>query len=83
MIQSKPVLTPHNAPEMHKELKSIMLELCSYRLEELKDIWSFLGGRYHPSLVIKVKGIVIDAQQVQGIGTRARSIGFFTRGKAS
>lgn len=82
MIQSKPVLNPHNAPEMNKKLNNIILEICSYRLEELKDIWSFLGGRYHPSLVIKIKGIVVDAQQVQAIGSRVRGFGFLTRGKA-
>ncbi len=73
LIQSKPVLTPVNVPQMDDKVDQLSLQMCSYRLEELKDIWSFLGGRYHPSIVLKVKGIIIDAQQVLHYGERAKS----------
>jgi hypothetical protein len=72
-VQSKPVLTPVNVPQMSDDIDQLTLQLCSYRLEELKDVWSFLGGRYHPSVVLKVKGIVIDAQQIQRYDERAKT----------
>ncbi|WCL53448.1 Pvc16 family protein [Gimibacter soli] len=71
MIRSQPVLTAANASAMPDDLDVLSLELCSFRLEDLKDVWSFLGGRYHPSIIVRLKGIVVDARQVRGLGTRA------------
>lgn len=42
------------------------VEIVSLSAEELNNVWSCMGGHYHPSVVCRIKGVVFDAGEVRG-----------------
>ncbi|MCR5568443.1 MAG: DUF4255 domain-containing protein [Paludibacteraceae bacterium] len=64
-IQSSPTF-------MHKGIL-YTIEIVSMSLQELNNVWSCLGGQYHPSLVCKIRRFVFDSTYMSRagrIGTR-------------
>lgn len=63
-FQAHPVMTPQNTPEMPAGLHQLSLEISNLRVEELGQIWGNLGGRYVPSVMFKMRSVMIDAGAV-------------------
>ena len=40
------------------------LEIMNISLQEMNDLWSLLGGHYYPSVLLKIRRINIDAEDV-------------------
>ena len=80
-FQAHPVMTPQNTPEMPAGLHQLSLEISNLRVEELGQIWGNLGGRYVPSVMFKMRSVMIDAGAVTTVvplatrpGTSARPV---------
>ncbi len=66
-FQSNPVFTPQNTPDMADGLSQLALEISNLRSEELGQLWGNLGGRYVPSVMYKMRSVMIDGQMVQRV----------------
>lgn len=60
-FQSHPVFTPARVPEMPKGLEKLTVEISNLRVEEVGQLWGNLGGRYVPSVMFKMRSVMIDA----------------------
>ncbi|MEM7490270.1 MAG: DUF4255 domain-containing protein, partial [Pseudomonadota bacterium] len=59
-FQSHPVFTPLTAPEMPPGLSQLTVEIANLGAEDVAQIWGNMGGRYLPSVLYKVRSVVID-----------------------
>ncbi|MEM7296088.1 MAG: DUF4255 domain-containing protein [Pseudomonadota bacterium] len=66
-FQSHPIFTPQNTPDMPPGLNHLSLEISNMKSEELGQIWGNLGGRYVPSVLYKMRSVVLDANTVQRV----------------
>ena len=60
-FQSKYVFDHANTPALDAGIDKLILEMISLNLEELQQLWSMLGGKYHPSVAYKMRMITIDS----------------------
>ena len=60
-FQTYPVMTRVNAPEMPAGLEQLSIEISNLRVEEMGQMWGNLGGRYVPSVMFKMRSVMIDS----------------------
>ncbi|TCP40175.1 DUF4255 domain-containing protein [Rhodovulum marinum] len=60
-FQATPVMTPQTTPEMPEGLGQLSVEISNLRVEELGQLWGNLGGRYVPSVMFKMRSVMIDS----------------------
>ena len=63
-FQATPLLTPANAPEMAVGIEQLSIEVANLRVEEVGQLWGNMGGRYVPSVMFKMRSVMIDANAV-------------------
>lgn len=61
-FQNKFVLDHINTTGMDAGIEKLILEMISLNLEQLQQLWSMLGGRYHPSVAYRVRMVTIDSE---------------------
>lgn len=44
------------------------VEIVTLSSQDLNNIWTMLGGQYYPSVVCKLRRLVIDAEEITGSG---------------
>ncbi len=72
-FQSKYVFNHSNTVNLDAGIERLILEMISLNLEQLQQLWSMLGGKYHPSVAYKVRMITIDSVTDQ-FGTAVKDI---------
>lgn len=60
-FQRKYVFDHGNTPGLDPGIEKLIVEMLSLNLEQLHQLWSMLGGKYHPSVVYRVRMIEIDS----------------------
>jgi hypothetical protein len=60
-FQKRYVFDHSNTPGLDTGIEKLILEMMSLNLEQLHQLWSMLGGKYHPSVVYKMRMITIDS----------------------
>lgn len=60
-FQNKYVFDHTNTTNLDPEIEKLILEMISLNLEQLQQLWSMLGGKYHPSVAYKMRMITIDS----------------------
>lgn len=60
-FQAYPVMTPQSTPDMPLGLGQLSFEIANLKVEEMGQMWGNLGGRYVPSVMFKMRSVVIDA----------------------
>ncbi len=65
-FQQKPVFNHSNTPSLDPGIEKLIVELLSFNLEQLYQMWSMLGGKYYPSVAYKVRMVTIDKDEGQG-----------------
>ena len=80
-FQIKYVFTPQNTPELQTinevsniNIEKIIFDWVNLNLEQVNQLWSFLGGHYMPSVVMKMRMFTIDEQQIQKEGLPIKEI---------
>jgi hypothetical protein len=63
-FQGRPVLDHQNTPEMDPRIERLVLEMENLGLSDLSNLWSILSGKYLPSVLYRVRMVVLDAGQV-------------------
>ncbi|WP_299507536.1 DUF4255 domain-containing protein [uncultured Roseobacter sp.] len=66
-FQANPVMTPRNTPDMPQGLSQLSLDISNLRVEEMGQMWGNLGGRYVPSVMFKMRSVMIDAGVVSEV----------------
>ena len=72
-FQAQPLLTTQSAPDLPTGIDRLSFELANLRIEEISQLWSNLGGRYVPSVLLKIRSCTLDADAVQTIEPAIRS----------
>jgi len=60
-FQNKSFFDHSNTPLLDAAIEKLTFEMVSLNLEQLQQLWSMLGGKYHPSIVYKVRMVTIDS----------------------
>ena len=58
-FQANPAFTPDGFPGLDARVEKLLLELQSLSYEQLNQIWAFVGGKQLPSVVYKVRMVVL------------------------
>jgi hypothetical protein len=61
-FQQKTFFDHANTPLLHAGIEKLTFEMVSLNMEQLQQLWSMLGGKYHPSIVYKVRMVTIDSE---------------------
>ncbi len=59
-FQNKYVFDHTNTLNLDLGIEKLILEMISFNLEQLHQLWSMLGGKYHPSVAYRMRMITID-----------------------
>ena len=60
-FQAKYVFDHLNTPNLDAGIEKLVLEMMSFNLDQLHQLWSMLGGKYHPSVAYKMRMITVDS----------------------
>ena len=50
-----------NTPVLDPGIEKLIMDLFSLNFEQLHQLWAMLGGRYHPSVIYRMRMITIDS----------------------
>jgi hypothetical protein len=59
-FQQNRVISKENAPTLDPKIEKLIIELYSPNFEQLNHLWAMLGGKYMPSVLYKVRLLMID-----------------------
>ena len=60
-FQNKYVFDHTNTPLLDAGIDKLILEMISFNMEQLQQLWSMLGGKYHPSVAYRIRMITVDS----------------------
>lgn len=67
-FQAHPSFTPSEYPALDAAIDRLSVELLSYGPEQLNQLWAYIGTKYLPSAVYRVRLLVLQDAEPQGIG---------------
>ena len=67
-FQAHPSFTPEEYPALPAEIEKLNVELLSYGPEQLNQLWAYLGAKYLPSAIYRVRMVVLQDKSPRGIG---------------
>ena len=73
-FQAHPVFDRRSSPEMPAELERLVLDIENLGTQELSHLWGVLGGRYLPSVLYRMRTVVIIPEGVAGEVEPARAL---------
>lgn len=71
-FQQQQVFNHQNSPELDPAIDKIIVDVENVKNHELSNLWSMYGAKYVPSVVYKVRMVVIDSKAVQAQVGRAQ-----------
>lgn len=66
VFQNQYVFDRTTTPSVPVGIEKLALEMISLTLEQLHQLWSMLGGKYHPSIAYRMRMVTIDSVSDQG-----------------
>ncbi len=66
-FQARPIFTPADNPGLPAGVDRLAIDLLSYGPEQLNQMWACLGAKYLPSVVYRLRMVVL--QDMEPIGT--------------
>ena len=61
-LQTHPAFTDAEYPGLDPRIEKLTLELQSPTYEQLNQIWAFIGGKQLPSIIYKVRMVVLEPE---------------------
>lgn len=61
-----------STPYFEWEGQTYTIEMITLSSQDINNVWTTLGGQYYPSVVCKLRRIVLDSEDVTGAGKTAR-----------
>lgn len=71
-FQGKPSFNAQNSPGFPAEMEKLSMELVNLSIQEINNVWAILGAKYMPSVVYKMRMLVL---QENWISERSRAVG--------
>ena len=65
-FQRRPVFDHSTTPGLDKRIERLTLEIENLEFQELSNLWAVIGGKYLPSVLYKMRMVVIDSHDVVG-----------------
>lgn len=65
-FQRRPVFDHVSTPDLDSRIERLTLEIENLQFQELSNLWTVIGGKYLPSVLYKIRMIVIDSDDVVG-----------------
>ncbi len=66
-FQSHPVFQAEEYPAMPAKIGKLTIELETFGVEQLNQIWAYIGAKYLPSVTYKIRLIVVQEEFVSAI----------------
>lgn len=63
-FQYRNVFDPVNTPGLDERIEKLVVDMCSLTFEQLNHLWGTQGGKYMPSVLYKVRQIIINEDVV-------------------
>ena len=67
-FQAHPSFTPEEYPALDPDLRKLSLELLNYGPEQLNQLWTYLGAKYLPSVVYRMRMAVLQDTEPMDVG---------------
>lgn len=80
-FQANPAFTPIGFPRLDARVEKLLLELQSLSYEQLNQIWAFVGGKQVPSVIYKVRMVVLAPDAPSAIRTPIMQIATIIQSK--
>ena len=61
-----------SVPKFEVEGTTYTVEIVTLSPQDLNNVWTLLGGQYYPSVVCKLRRLVIDAEEITSGGSVAK-----------
>jgi len=65
-FQYQNVFTTLNAPDLPQQIDEVIFDLKTLSLQDLNNLWGILGSKYIPSVMYKVRLVVISEDFAEG-----------------
>ncbi len=65
-FQHQNVFTPVAYPAMPAEVEELVVDLHTLSLQDMNNLWGILGSRYLPSVMYKLRMVIISEDFEQG-----------------
>jgi FPC/CPF motif-containing protein YcgG len=79
-FQGKHLFTHQNTTGLDRSIEKLSLEIVNQDLQHLSSFWSFIGTRYMPSVIFKVRAVTFDDNTVMEIRKAATNPALETKG---
>ncbi|MGM0460032.1 MAG: DUF4255 domain-containing protein [Bacteroidota bacterium] len=66
-FQGKHLFNHQNTPGLDDSIDKLTLEIVNQDLQHLSSFWSFIGTRYMPSVIFKVRAVTFDDSTVMEV----------------
>ncbi len=63
-FQRRPVFDHSTTPNLDRRIERLTLDMENLQFRELSNLWTVIGGKYLPSVLYKIRMIVIDSDDV-------------------
>lgn len=73
-VQVNDLMTKYNTPELDPVFEKMHLEVVNLGFHELSNLWSILGGKYQPSVLLKIRMFTIDKEELESVEVAAGDI---------
>ncbi len=66
-FQAHSSFTRDDSPDLDPQIGKLVVELQSMTFEQLNQVWAFVGGKQLPSVVYKVRMVVLQDQEAAAV----------------
>ena len=80
-FQARPVFTPTDSPALPAGLERVAMDLVSYGPEQLNQMWACLGAKHLPSVVYRLRMVVLQDLEPAGTGAPITTIATTLQGR--
>lgn len=67
-FQAHPAFTPDEYPGLDPRIDKLVVEMLALSMEQLNQLWAYLGSKYLPSVAYRVRLVVLQDVEPMGIG---------------
>jgi hypothetical protein len=67
-FQARPLFTPANSPALPEGVQRVAIDLLSYGPEQMNQMWACFGAKHLPSVVYRLRMVLLQDQEPLGIG---------------
>ena len=67
-FQARPLFTPASSPALPEGVERVAMDLLSYGPEQMNQMWACLGAKHLPSVVYRLRMVVLQDLEPTGTG---------------